>query len=54
MLCFIVCAVRIIAGGSIRMDETSRRINEDSLELAGAVEAEQDSGSTCRDREPEI
>jgi hypothetical protein len=52
MLCFIVCAVRIIAGGSIHMCEISR-INEDNLELAGAVEAEQDS-VTCRDREPEI
>lgn len=54
MLCFIVCAVRIIVVESIPMDETSKRINEDSLELAGAVEEEQDLGSTCRDREPEI
>lgn len=54
MLCFIVCVVRIIAGGLIPMDETSKRINEDSLELAGAVEADQGLGSTCRDREPAI
>jgi MinD superfamily P-loop ATPase len=53
MPCSIVCAVRIIADESIPMGEISRKINEDSLELVGAVEAEQGSG-TCRDREPEI
>lgn len=53
MLCFIVCAVRIIPVESIHMDEISKRTNEDSLELAGVVEAEWDSG-TCRGKEQEI
>lgn len=52
-LCFIGCEVRIIVVASIPMDETSKRIIEDSLALVGVVEAEQVSGSTCRDTELE-
>lgn len=54
MLCFIVCVVRTIAVESIHMDEIFKKINGDSLEVAGAVEAEQGSGSRCMDRELEI
>ena len=54
MLCFIVYAVRTIAVESTHMDVIFKRINEANSELAGAVEAEQDSGSTCRDKHPEI